>query len=893
MRAKTATLGGLLCLAFVSGGGIAHAATPVPAALRPVLYRTLARDAGPAYAIGKDGCAALPRQPLRACFTAGGVRFAATDAAPLALHLTAWGRASARHRIDAVEPAIADNGVRYVHGDLTEWWRVLPLGFEQGFTIAQRPAGEGELTLALTASGKAKSKAGELAFGKLRYGQLVVTDANGQLVPSSLTTKGKEILIAVNDARAAYPLTVDPLVWLEQKVTASDGAGGDRFGTTVAVSGATALVGAPYATVGGIDLQGAAYVFTESGGTWTQTQKLTASDGTLGDGFGNSVALDGTTALIGADSVNVGVGAAYVFTESGGTWTQTQELSVSGGVSGDNFGSSVALDGTTALVGAFGVNNTQGAAYVFDDSGGTWNQTQELTAADGTAADQFGWSVALSGTTALVGANNASTASGHVGAVYVFDDSGGTWSQAQKLTASDGTNYCYFGDSVALVGTTALVGSSAAPVGGNDNVGAAYVFTESGGTWTQSAKLSAANPQIGSSFGDSVALVGTTALVGADQAVVGTTLLQGAAYVFTESGGTWTQTRELTASDGARYDDFGASVALSGTTALIGAYEANVGGNSGQGAAYFYGESDLGFAVSAPVAVGPGGQYVSQTIATNNASAASPAVTATVSVPAAASFVSASATQGTCAEASGLVTCSFGAIAGNAGTATADVTLVATGSHNTVLENTASVSKATPALTASAPTLIDIAPVAQSGNLIATENTVTAGTVVATDADGDPLTYSITTQPQNGTVTLDDASTGAYTFTPNDGYTGSDSFTFQASDGTLASTAVVSITVSTAGACPNGYSEYDGTLAAEQHSPVLAAYQAPAGIENAILIAPAGFEIRVALKKAGGNWALYTLPGPVIYRRTAAGAFRWQLLSGTTGGGYSLCLLHP
>ena len=700
MRAKTATLGGLLCLAFVSGGGIAHAATPVPAALRPVLYRTLARDAGPAYAIGKDGCAALPRQSLRACFTASGVHF--IGAGRLSLHLAAWGRGETLYRISATAPTISANRARYVHGNVTEWWRVLPVGFEQGFTLAKRPKGAGELTLALAASGKAKSKDGELAFGKLRYGRLVVTDAKGQLVPSSLTTKGGRILIAVNDAHAAYPLTVDPLVWLEQKVTASDGIPGDAFGFSVAVSGTTAIAGAAYATVNGNYGQGAAYVFTESGGTWSQAQKLTPSNGGTLNLFGFSVALDGTTALVGAISNSDNTGAAYVFTESGGTWSQTQKLTASDGAANDLFGWSVALDGTTAFVGADGAS----AAYVFTDSGGTWSQTQKLTAEGG----GFGDSVALAGSTALVGAPGVNS---QQGAAYVFTDSGGTWSQTQKLTAADGAANDQFGWSVALAGTTALVGAYEASVGGNGKQGAAYVFDDSGGTWTQTQKLTAADGAANDQFGWSVALAGTTAFVDPYG--------KSAAYVFTESGGSWTQTQELAASDGTPGDGFGYSVAFDGTTALVGA-----SGVFLQGAAYFENSADLGFAVSAPAAVDPGGQYVSQTLATNNASAASPAVTATVSVPAAATFVSATASQGSCSEASGLVTCAFGQIAGNAGTATADVTFQATGSHNTTIENTASVSKATPPLTAAAPTVIDTAPVAADGILVTTENTLAA-----------------------------------------------------------------------------------------------------------------------------------------------------------------------
>ncbi|MBN1976554.1 MAG: FG-GAP repeat protein, partial [Anaerolineae bacterium] len=203
--------------------------------------------------------------------------------------------------------------------------------------------------------------------------------------------------------------------WTEQaKLTASDGAAEDHFGNSVALSGNTALVGAPYDEVGANYAQGSAYVFTRSGAAWTQQVKLTASDGAASEQFGASVALAGDTALVGAygDGVgaNDGQGSAYVFTRSGTAWAQQAKLTASDGAEWDQFGISVALSGDadTALVGAYydgvGANDGQGSAYVFTRSGTTWTQQAHLTAADGATNDHFGDSAALSGDTALVGA---------------------------------------------------------------------------------------------------------------------------------------------------------------------------------------------------------------------------------------------------------------------------------------------------------------------------------------------------------------------------------------------------------------------------------------------------------------------------------------------------------
>jgi uncharacterized repeat protein (TIGR01451 family) len=181
---------------------------------------------------------------------------------------------------------------------------------------------------------------------------------------------------------------------------------------------------------------------------------------------------DGNTALVGSPGNNSSQGAAYVFTRSGTTWSQQPELTASDGAASDLFGNSVALsgDGNTALVGAPLHDSFQGAAYVFTRSGTTWSQQQELTASNGAADDQFGHSVALSGdgNTALVGAPIHDS---YQGAAYVFTRSGTMWSQQQELTASDSFQ---FGDSVALSGdgNTALVGS----YGNNSAQGAAYVF---------------------------------------------------------------------------------------------------------------------------------------------------------------------------------------------------------------------------------------------------------------------------------------------------------------------------------------------------------------------------------------------------------------------------------
>jgi hypothetical protein len=355
----------------------------------------------------------------------------------------------------------------------------------------------------------------------------------------------------------------------QAKLTASDAAKHDRFGWSVALSGTTAVVGADTKNSG----TGAAYVFKRSGTKWTQQAKLTASDAAKHDNFGYSVAISGTTAVIGADARNSGTGAAYVFKRSGTKWTQQAELTASNGAAGDSFGVSVAITAatSTAVVGADTKNSSAGAAYVFTRSGSTWTQRAELTASDAAANSFFGFSVAIAGSTAVVGA----TGSNRTGAAYVFTGSGSTWTQQAKLTATRGIAGDEFGFSVALSGITAAVGA----INNNAGAGAAYVFTRSGTIWTQQAKLTASDGAGSDFFGYSVSLSATAAVVGAPD-----NLGTGAAYIFTGSGSTWTQQAKLTTSGGGGSDFFGDSVTLSGTTAVVGAY----GRESFTGAAYVF-----------------------------------------------------------------------------------------------------------------------------------------------------------------------------------------------------------------------------------------------------------------------------------------------------------------
>lgn len=382
------------------------------------------------------------------------------------------------------------------------------------------------------------------------------------------------------------PGTAWKLVRPGQKVTAKGTVRRGFFGYSVAASGHTLVISEPGATVQG-HRRGAVYVFEKSNGAWTGTQRLTADDGAAGDGFGISVSLAGAVLLVGASHRKDGRGAVYVFGDSNGTWYETQELTATDGVPGQGFGHSVAVSGTQAIVGAPGDDSFRGAAYVFAESNGTWSQVKKLTPGKGATRNHFGAGVAISGATVLVGASICRSFKSPQGAAYVFTGSGGTWSRRQKLTAGDGGPGDCFGHAVALSGPIALIGAQGA--GGASGDGAAYVFTGSGGTWSQAQKLTGNSTLGPESFGQAVGLSGSgkIAIVGAPTAAAGGTPATGAAYLFMRSGGRWHRRSMLAVGDPAPGEVLGFAVGLAGRDAVATAVP-DFGGGPGPGAGYVF-----------------------------------------------------------------------------------------------------------------------------------------------------------------------------------------------------------------------------------------------------------------------------------------------------------------
>jgi hypothetical protein len=380
----------------------------------------------------------------------------------------------------------------------------------------------------------------------------------------------------------------------QQKLIAHDGASEDFFSFSLAISNDTALIGSFKSDddVLGADV-GSAYVFTLIDNVWHQQAKIIANDAKANDTLGGNVALFGKTAVLGAighDKNGENSGAVYVFDGSGSTWVQQTKLTALDGTKGDAFGQSIAVSNDIIVVGAPHDDENgkgSGSIYVFNRIGSDWVQQAKLFAPDGQEGDLFGISVALSGNTILIGADLHDQKAINAGAVYVFTRTGTKWSYQAKLMAADGGETDIFGVRVALSGDTALISARRDDdeIMGVD-AGSAYVFTRTGTTWQQQAKLTAPDGAADDRFGRSVALSGDTALISAmHQDEKGAN--SGSAYVFTRTGNTWSHQANLTADDGAPGDVFGWSAALSNGNALIGATRNDDKGNE-SGSAYIF-----------------------------------------------------------------------------------------------------------------------------------------------------------------------------------------------------------------------------------------------------------------------------------------------------------------
>lgn len=454
--------------------------------------------------------------------------------------------------------------------NLSEWWINQPGRLEQWFRVETRPVGaddtssqqplrlamalQTELTPVMT--DQQLNLRDDRGATRLRYDRLKVWDARGRVLPARMSLDGRTLILAIDDRHAHYPIMIDPS-WTQQAyLKASNTGNQDTFGYSVALSGDTLVIGAPQEDGDGtgpanddMSGSGAVYVFVRDGNSWRQQAYLKADSPNEGDQFGTSVAVDGNTIVVGAqyndDIGALNAGAAYVFVRDVGSGAWSQQAMLNGGYhSGENdrFGFAVAISGDAIVVGA-----------IYEDGDGTDPAT-----------------------------NNVQDA----GAAYVFEREDNAWRQKAYLKAPAPTVEAYFGTSVTISGSTLLVGEHRGEGPGQVFSGTAHVFVRDGqtGNWESQGKLVASDAATGDRFGTAVALSGDTAVVGATQRFVGKT---GTAYVFARDGaGNWTQQEKLIAGNLGPEDQFGQSVAISGDTVVVGAPLAD--NSTGAGAAYVF-----------------------------------------------------------------------------------------------------------------------------------------------------------------------------------------------------------------------------------------------------------------------------------------------------------------
>jgi hypothetical protein len=516
-----------------------------------------------------------PMQRLKARIDRHGVHLTAANGCYLNMQLIQYGFNGSLQTPQSNRVEINDTRVEVIHDPgLSEWFLNTPVGIEQGFYLKQGHLQKTipdnmlahrnfELHFKMGGDLMPEQTADGIDFidatGRVRmhYDQLLAFDANHQILPSQFRLSGNLLFILVETAGAHFPVTIDPIFSSEQSLTASNAAAEDQFGDAVAIDADTLVVGAPLVNSGTAIDTGAVYVFVRDPltGVFSEQQKLTTLDAIAKDNFGSAVDIDGDTIVVGAPRVNSGLsfdtGAVYVFTR----------------------------DPTVA-------NNP-------------WTQQQKLTAADAAPNDLLGSSVSVEGHTLVAGAprKNSGTANA-AGAVYVFtrdpDDQTVPWSQQQKLIATDAAAEDQFGTSVSLKGNTIVVGAPLDNLGTVFDAGSVYVFTRDQtvflNPWKQLQKLTASNARAGDRLGLSVSIDANTVFAGAPRADLAGSVDAGAAYVFTRNSASanFSQEQILSARIAGSNSQLGISVFVDGPKALIGAPGTRLFTATDAGAAYLF-----------------------------------------------------------------------------------------------------------------------------------------------------------------------------------------------------------------------------------------------------------------------------------------------------------------
>ncbi len=489
------------------------------------------------------------------------------------------------------------------------------------------------------------------------------------------------------------PLTVKAATGLYSSMTtltAPVPTSGDEYSNggscdgNVALSdnGSIAVVGDPFASVGSLSRAGQVYFYRYLNNQWKEVQAIPDPGNTSYDNFGICIVLsaDGTNALIGSDaSVNgqLRAGKAYLYTLSGGIWSESHEFDDPLAISGDSFGSGgglgISANGETLLISAVGtsVNGVTDAGVVYLESliNGQWVQAT-LADPDDTAYDDFGDALALTpdGSTALIGSKAPVNGQSDAGKAYLYSISGGQASETHEFDdplAANGDHFGYADDSLSANGETALIGAWGTDVNGADGAGQAYIFHDTNGVWKETQALPDPNGLAGDSFGFPTALSdnGEIALVGSDATVNGISGT-GQLYRFDLTGGHWSLVDTLTPTNPnqSNFSYNGFAMSGAGDTVLVSDPNATVNGLSNAGAAYLYQSTvnlGIGITTSQNLISSVDAEALELSVMNLDPLASAGDVTVTDTIPTGLRFIGANPDGGQCSASGGTVTCTL------------------------------------------------------------------------------------------------------------------------------------------------------------------------------------------------------------------------------------------
>ena len=496
---------------------------------------------------------------------------------------------------------------------LTEWYENKPEGLEHGFVVHSPTADmhpkEG-LQVLMNIEGMNASadpdQPGSLVLSnkdqtaRLGYQKLVVTDAQGNIVPAEMEATLDGLAINLSVQHHAFPITIDPLIvnleaTLSPTTDTTDSAG-DNLGFDVALDGDYAAIGAPeddYAA----PLGGAVYLFKQTGATWSFLRRLVADVADTNADFGRSITMDNDCMAVGAPLARrngaTTPGAVYIYERLfGDVWTFKQKLTADDGFEEYKFGDKLDIDNHTLIVGSSSHNEFIGAAYVFTRGASAWSFQQKLEAADGSAGDQFGGAVSIYGDTAFSSARYDDVETyPNAGSVYIFNRVAGNWTQTQKINLAsefDLGNYDDFGNAIDCDNQTLVVAAWSYNSPQLNNSGAAFVYVLSGNTWTLQQKLTASDSEESDLFGMDVAIEDDLLVIGARDKDTGPIHNSGGVYVFSRSGTTWSEIQEISHPTPGNTDYFGQGIAIDYPNILIGAHRDDTQHGVNAGSAHLF-----------------------------------------------------------------------------------------------------------------------------------------------------------------------------------------------------------------------------------------------------------------------------------------------------------------